>query len=156
MYHAASPFRLTVTLLLVAALPICCCNFRLVYGAGDGCHSGSTAAAVSVAETSAGADEPCCGSAADLTVDQTLMGSDDGDPGKVPVSPDGRCSCDKNKLAAGSIETPSIPSLAFIAPVAEIPAIWDAREHPAALASVNAGILRPATALLRMHCALTI
>lgn len=152
--------RPIITILLAVTLPLCCCNFRLLLGGPVACHA--------VADDSARAaplDEQrhdCCGSSGlsqeSGAPDQAP--SDQEEPGKSPAPPESSCNCGKSNMVSSSHEEPGPqPSeivIGAVPPAEMARAAWDRSMEAARPAMIRNGVLRPATSLLRLHCALSV
>lgn len=160
MIDRDGPFRPIITILLAVTLPLCCCNFRVLAGGPAACH----AVAVDFARA-APLDEQrhdCCGSSgrspASGAPGQAPSGQEE--PGKSPAPPDGSCNCGKSNMVSSSHEEPGPQPSEIVmgaVPAAEMArAAWGRSVEMARPAMTRNGVLRPATSLLRLHCALTV
>ena len=93
MMPGENPFRRFITLLLIAALPLCCCDVRLLLGGGAMCRA--------VAVDAEAAVSGCC---QHDEADETA--SDQGERG--PADPGDGCACAKTRIGASATEPPAI------------------------------------------------
>jgi hypothetical protein len=159
MLHRGSPFRLLVTLLLVVAVPFCCCNFHSMLTTCSSCQAAPVAKEV----------EASHGRSHDADHDhavphQHATGHTQGGSGESPA-PCGpgdekhKCNCEKNdgKMLTVQKSTVELPTPVIVAVLD-----WSMAVDllPSAAIRVqyrgNLAIARPPTSLLRQHCALIV
>ena len=159
MLHRGSAFRLLVTLLLVVAVPFCCCNFRSLLTTCSSCQASSVMEDV----------EASRGHLHDADRDHAVphhhaTGHTQHGDGKSPV-PCGpgdekhKCNCEKND---GKMLTVQKSTVELPMPVVVAILEWSMAADmlpPAAIRVEyrrNLAIARPLTSLLRQHCALIV
>lgn len=158
MLGRASPFRVLLTALLVAAVPLCCCSFRSwlgglggLGGGMGGCHAG--AVAVVAAAAAGGQEASCCGHAGDAAGGADRSGSEPTAPADGPDEP---CSCGKQYTSSES----KVLTVDSVAPAAA--SVFIAVAHDQSFPALNlrpvrdTAIVRPQASLLRLHCALIV
>ncbi len=159
MRHRSSPIRLLGTLLLVVAVPFCCCNFHSMLTTCSSCQAAPVAKEV----------EASHGRSHDADHDhavphQHATGHTQGGSGESPA-PCGpgdekhKCNCEKNdgKMLTVQKSTVELPTPVIVAVLD-----WSMAVDllPSAAIRVqyrgNLAIARPPTSLLRQHCALIV
>ena len=144
-----TPYRHLIALLLAALMPFCCCSLHILMTACESC-------------TGNGSGAPCHGDGegSDHNLEAGPHHDEDGTPAqpKKPGHDNGPCTCDKQKQTTIGVEKTTIdlptPVLAYVLPA------WDANTLPHGHFMVsfceNRALQRPATSLLRQHCALIV
>jgi len=159
MLHRGSPFRLLVTLLLVVAVPFCCCNFHSWFSACASCEApAASGEAATVAHVHADSSshhhaahhEHTTGTVADTHTDT------------APCAPGDQkhdCDCGKNSgmmlsVQKSTVELPAPVVVAVLdwALTSDLLPPVQFQAHEQQLRAVE----RPPTSLLRMHCALIV
>lgn len=146
-----SSFRPLIALFLAAWMPFCCCSLHTLASvcqacekhgdddAGGGCHGHGTA---------------------DQKAADTGHHAQASSPGHQdePDRDQGPCTCDKSKQTTISVEKSTIdlpaPVLVFVLP--EWEPSWLPHGDSLPLSSESWALRKPATSLLRQHCALIV
>lgn len=149
-----------IVILLVVAIPFCCCNFRSLLGGSLSCQADSLLNDRHAGDRLSpavehGRDTHACCHGKSLNHE----GTPEPKPGNGPNDEPQDCSCDKSGGKMLSVEKPSIH-----APAQVVVAIldWCTRPELGALnlASgrdpLHLAVQRPLTSLVRMHCALIV
>ncbi len=153
-------FRSFIVILLVVAIPLCCCNFRMLLAGEMGCHAaffledGLVRASPSPAKDHGSRAQGCChGKSA------TKSGASDPGPENDPSDQPRDCSCDKSggkmlSVEKSALELPAqVVAVAFEwAPRPELRPLDPVRGHE----QFPPAVYRPLTSLVRMHCALIV
>jgi len=163
MRATGNPFRILISLLLVVAIPFCCCSFHALLAAHATCGPHAEAGSfVAVAHHHTEPSTP--DHDADHPSDPASGGGNDPHHhSSVPCGPDhdnqNNCSCGKHdaKMLPGTtpIAVPPGPVLAATLPWTLI----NDRVPSARIAIVRHDALpiaKPPTSLLRLHCALVV
>lgn len=155
MTARSSPFRVAVAVLLAVAIPFCCCSSRLLLGAFAWAGDRPSASALTLASFADAPARRCHGGHGPCGAGTTQT-----DP-QTPADPDPEqgCACgmDEGKLLTADKPTVELPAPVIIAVVGWTPIgdLFPGVRHGAPPRDAAfAG--RPATALLRMHCALNV
>lgn len=150
----SQPSRMVLTLLLAVWTPFCCCSFHVLANACSAREAGRDSAPAHA--ESSGVDpshgRACC---------HASHGQDDSAsslPDRPTQQDNQPCMCGKDKMATfGSepvdLEIPAIV-LVCVLPDWEFPAFL--QSHAFWPNHADFALHRPATSLLRMHCALTV
>lgn len=152
--------RNVIALLLVVAIPFCCCNFRSLLGGNLSCQTESLLNHRHAGDRLSSAVEhgrethACCHGKS-----LSQEGTPGPTPGNGPTEEPQDCSCDKSGGKMLSVEKPSIDP-----PIRVVVAILDWCRRPELgapnLASgrdpLHLAFQRPLTSLVRMHCALIV
>ncbi len=152
MMTGSSPIRFAVTILLVVAIPFCCCNYRSLLGGCRPCGGALPSEELPVTKV---AQHHCHGGHEHGDGSQT-----DGES-PAPSTPEKKhdCKCDKNE---GKMLTVEKTTVELPDPVAVAVLTWSSVadlspdvHHLVALRDFSRAF-RPPTSLLRMHCALIV
>ena len=160
MLSRSVQFRNFIAILLVVAIPFCCCDFRSLLGGSLSCQADSLLKHRLAGDRLSSAVEhgrethACCHGKS-----LNHEGTPGPKPGNGPADEPQDCSCDKSGGKMLSVEKPSIH-----APAQVVVAIldWCTRPELGApnLASgrepLHLAVQRPLTSLVRMHCALIV
>ena len=146
-----SPFRCLIALFLAAWMPFCCCSLNSLLSVCRACEATEDGNAVGV----------CHGHGSS---DRHTAGSQHHDEDSAPTQPDqpkrddGPCTCDKSKQTTVGVEknTSELPApvVAYVLP--EWESSWLPHGDPLARRCDNWALRKPATSLLRQHCALIV
>ncbi|MFA6043891.1 MAG: hypothetical protein WC718_02805 [Phycisphaerales bacterium] len=161
MLQRGSPFRLLVTLLLVVAVPFCCCNFRSLLST---CSSCQAAPAAEEEEVEASHGYSYHADSDHAAPHQHATGHKQHEEGQssIPCGPGDEkhhCNCEKND---GKMLTVQNSTVELPMPVVVAILDWSIAVDmlpPAAtrvLYRGNVAVARPLTSLLRQHCALIV
>ena len=162
MLHRSSPFRLLVTLLLVVAVPFCCCDFRSLLGgcASCGAERPATAHDEMVAHARADGSAHEHGACHQHATGHTRENADNHTP--LPCGPGNdkhNCNCGKNDGKMLTVQKPTVELPASVV-VAVLDWTMAADLVPLAVSRMPirdiSAVARPPTSLLRMHCALIV
>jgi hypothetical protein len=159
MLHRGSPFRLLVTLLLVVAVPFCCCNFRSLLSACSSCQAAPVAEEV---EASLGHSHDADGDHATPHQHATGHKQHEGGQSSVPCGPGDEkhhCNCEKNDgkmltVQKSTVELPMPVVVAILDWSMAVGMLLPATDQVQFRGS--SAIVRPPTSLLRQHCALIV
>lgn len=162
MLHRSSPTRLLVTLLLVVAVPFCCCDFRSFLSGcascgAEGPATGHDEVVAHVDADGAAHDHAACHQHA---TGHAPENADNHAP--LPCGPGNDthdCNCGKNDGKMLTVQKPTVEL-----PTSVIVAVLDwtltADLAPRAISRMPyrdiSAVARPPTSLLRMHCALIV
>ena len=162
MLYRGSTFRLLVSLLLVVAVPFCCCNFHAWVSACSSCDDHADRGLV-VGVAHQHSDASTHDHDGDYPTDSGRDGHDAHRDKNVPCghhhNDQDDCSCDKHdaKMLTGakpSVEPP-VPVL-----IAILDWVLTTERIPLAQITINRhdvwATARPPTSLLRLHCALVV
>lgn len=153
MLDRGSPFRALVSLLLVVAIPFCCCSFKSWLGGQAGCHG------VGISDAS-GESLPACHRCDTTAKTPNSDGADTQPraPGEPTREPEGSCACGKHYTSQSGVEKPG----AEVSPPILVAVLPETVPQLARAAFATRGLRfghvppRPQTALLRLHCALIV
>ena len=149
-----------IAILLMAAIPFCCCDFRTLLGGNLSCKAtslldgGVTSAHLGPAKSHGPSTQGCChGKSA------TETGTSDPDPKNDPSDQPRDCSCDKSGGKMLSVEKPALEHPAQVVVAVLEWAQWP--ELPplnpvSGREPLRRAVHRPLTSLVRMHCALIV
>lgn len=160
MFPRSAQFRSFIAILLVAAIPFCCCDFRMLLSGNLSCQAvslpggGVSSTHIGPAKSYGYATHGCCHGKS-----VTKSGTSDSEPTNDPSDRPRECSCDKSggkmlsvgkpapelpaQVAVAALEWAQWPELRLLDPVR-------GREH------LPPAVHRPLTSLVRMHCALIV
>ena len=145
-----SSFRPLIALFLAAWMPFCCCSLNTLVGACQACDEHGDDDGVAA----------CHHGAANSHTAGTGHHDEDSSPGHQdqPKRDQGPCTCDQSKQTTIGVEKNTIelptPVVAYVLP--EWEAVWLPHNDSLALSSENQAVRKPATSLLRQHCALIV
>lgn len=160
MLSRTSPFRFVLTLFLMLAVPFCCCDVRSLLSGCGSCEVASLAAPKPTA-TSSHVDSDDGHTTHSRCHGHTSKG-DDHDrsaPGNAPKKDQHDCSCGKT---TGKMLTVEKSTFELSAPVVVAVLEWSGWSNFRAFDAFRGHhveqrvVDRPATTLLRMHCALIV
>lgn len=149
----AMPSRSLIAILLAAWMPWCCCILRTLMADSRACgdHRHQDADAAGASDGSSVSHVDACG-------------GHQHDEVSVPLSPQGDpqdqkpCTCDSHKQTTIGLDKTTIefPATVVLFPLPNWDLSWAPRWSSMALRTENWNQLRPATSLLRQHCALIV
>ncbi|HEX2837381.1 MAG TPA: hypothetical protein VHN77_04550 [Phycisphaerales bacterium] len=160
MLLRSAQFRSFIAILLVVAIPLCCCNFRSLFAGNLACEGTSISEdglvrAYMIPETDHGPSAHGCCHGKSLT----KSGASDSEPTNNPSDQPRNCSCDKSGGKMLSVEKTGLELPAQVAVAAlewaqwpELRPLVPVRERE----QLPHAVLRPLTSLVRMHCALVV
>jgi len=161
MLHRANSFRLFVTLLLAAAVPLCCCNFQSWLSGCVACEAGTHPATVEP-----GAHHHAGDSAhdhdSDHFADPSAASAEGSDLHPSPCGPghddDHDCTCGKQNTALTVAKTTVELTTPILVAILSFPTVMDsAALRPFRMVGRDLWVAsRPPTTLLHLHCALTL
>lgn len=149
-----------VTLLLAAAVPFCCCDFRSILSGCASCGGQEQTESDAAVNTETDGSEHCHGMGHEHAAGRGSHGNTDHCP--APGSPKNDkhdCNCGKSDGKMLSVQKFTID---FSVPVVIAVLDWKlaADVLPASAFRIqdrySSGVQRPPTSLLRQHCALTV
>ena len=174
MLHRGGTFRLLVSVLLIVAVPFCCCNFHAVMQSCAGCTDSTVTGGSSEnsGTRAAGHEHSSCGTheegsnfrvktgcESSLTVKKLGEPVRPGLPGLPEKGEHDSCACGSHvsKLPASAKVSFELPAL-IMAVIVDWP--WmpgvTALDQPVVVGDDERGVARPRTSLLRLHCALMV
>ena len=163
MMHRSCPIRLALTILVITAVPFCCCSFHAWLSACGACttHSNAGVGEHIAHDPEAHRESHHHDSNHHEADGDSCSGHHENAPS--PCCPDDPgndgCKCGKHDLKMVSVERPtvefSVPALIAILPWAHASNFEPPVTHFTARRCVWAEA-RPPTSLLRLHCALVV
>lgn len=153
-------FRSLVAIVLMVAIPFCCCNFRSLFTGDLECRTafaseaGLLRASPSPAEDHRPPTQGCCHGKS-----VTTNGTADSEPTNEPSDQPRDCSCDKTGGKMLSVEKPAVEL-----PAQVLVAVFEWAEWPElrlvdpviGRVLLSHAVHRPLNSLVRMHCALIV
>lgn len=159
MLQRGSPFRLLVTLLLVVAVPFCCCNFRSLLSTCSSCQAMPAAEEVDASHGHSHDADSDHAVPHQHARDQTQHGDGESPAPCGPGDNKHQCNCEKNdgKMLTVQKSTVELPMPVVVAILDWSMAVdmlppFSTR----VLYRGNLAVARPLTSLLRQHCALIV
>lgn len=160
MLLRSDQFRSLVIILVIVAIPFCCCNFRSLLGGNSACHNPlfSEESLVSASPSQAKDHAPpavgCCRGKS-----LAESGISNWEPTNDPSDQPRDCSCDKGGGKMLSVEKPALELPAQVAVVALEWAQWPELRTLSPVSGrghLSPAVHRPLTSLVRLHCALMV
>jgi hypothetical protein len=152
MLSLSSPIRVAVTILLVVAIPFCCCNFRSLLGGCRACGSAQPSQELPVAKVT----QHHCHSSHE-NGDELQSDSESPAPSTPEEKHDCKCGKDDGKMLTVEKTTVEFPAPVMVA-VLNWSLVSDLLPDGHLRVSLHdfSASARPPTSLLRIHCALIV
>lgn len=160
MFLRSAHFRGFVAIVLMVAIPFCCCNFRSLFTGDLECRTASVLEAGLLRGSPSPAEDhrpPAHGCCHGKSV--TTNGTTDSEPTNEPSDQPRDCSCDKSGGKMLSVEKPSLETPAQVVVAVLEWAQWSELSplNPVGgRETLRRTVHRPLTSLVRMHCALVV